>query len=69
MFDLDETSLKYERTVYDIMSVIGDWGGVVQILEVFGALIVGSWATFNYNIKAIKKLYQVKTFETSLFKK
>ena len=27
--DIDETSIVYERQVYDIMSVIGDWGGVV----------------------------------------
>ena len=48
LIDMDETSILYERQVYDIMSVIGDWGGVVQVFEVLGGIIIGSWQSFNY---------------------
>ena len=57
MFNMDKRSMLYERQIYDIMSVLGDWGGVIQVIEVFGGLIVGSWSMFNYNIKLIKLLY------------
>ena len=41
--EMDELGIIYERQVYDIMSVIGDWGGVVQVFEVLGGFIIGSW--------------------------
>ena len=69
ILNLDDSGILYERTVYDIMSVIGDWGGVVQVIEVVGGILVSSWASFNYTLKSIKVLYNVRTKDKYLFLK
>jgi len=56
----DNISKSYDRSVITLLDVFGNVGGIMGIISVFGALIVGfvSSKTFIYSI--LSKLYQVE---------
>ena len=58
----------YERTVYSILQLFGDIGGVNEVLEIAGSLIVGVFAHRLFMYSLISHLYQVDT-STNIRKK
>jgi hypothetical protein len=60
-FSLYEYSNVHERTSYGIIDLCGDFGGLQYVLLLLANLIVSQFSEVSFNIKAIAKLYNVKT--------
>ena len=58
-FYKDSTSKSYERQVFGILDVFGNIGGVKEILEIAGALIVGLFSRKIFIFTLLSSLYQV----------
>ena len=57
----DNTKILHERNVYGFLDLLGDLGGVLEIvLLAFGVFLSGI-SEFQFNIKSIQKLYKAKT--------
>ena len=55
------------RSAYDIVTLLGDIGGVIEIVMVVSALILSPYSEFIYLTKALKKLYLARTKKKNLF--
>ena len=64
---ISKTSVNHERTIYGFFDVLGDFGGVVQVLEAITALILAPIASMNFNLRSIEKLFLAKTKDDGLF--
>ena len=64
-----QNQLTHERKIYGFLDVLGDFGGVAQVLETIAAFILAPIATHAYLSKAISKLYVAKTEDRRLFLK
>ena len=60
--------VKHKRKTYDILDLLGDSGGVVSILTFVFAFFCDPITEHSYVIKAMKKLYMVKTKDDEVFK-
>lgn len=59
----------YSRTIYGLLDVFGDFGGLLEVVMGVLALIISPWVEFQFNVKAIQKLYSVRTQKNSTFRK
>ena len=50
---LSSTVIVYKRSVYNIMDLLGDMGGVEQILMIASSLLMSSYSQFNFDKKLI----------------
>jgi hypothetical protein len=57
----------YSRTSFSTMDFLGDIGGVLGILFPIVGLMVQSFSEHKFILKALKKLYLVKTRDTYMF--
>ena len=64
---LSDHVMVHERSVYNVMDLLGDYGGYEYILMTLVALFVGPVAEHSFLLKAISKLYLVRTEEDQLF--
>ena len=64
---LDEDIITHERHVYGFLEVIGDLGGVLEVVLAFFSWILIPVAEHKFILKALKKLYLVKTSDSELF--
>ena len=60
--------MEHKRQIYGFLDVLGDFGGVKEILESLAAFLLGPIAAHAYLSKAISKLYLAKTSDESVFK-
>jgi hypothetical protein len=60
---------EHERKIYGILDVLGDFGGVQQVLETVAAILMGPIAAHAFLSKAISKLYLARTDDAALFGK
>ena len=65
--NLSSETLVHERRIYSFVDFLADFGGVLQVLTVFFAMLIGPWASFQFDFKAIQRLYLVLTKEQDLF--
>ena len=49
------------------MSMLGDFGGLQEVLFIFIAFLVAPYAEHSFILKAIRKLYLAKTSSKQLF--
>ena len=56
-------SHKYERSVYNLTDLIGDIGGVLELLVMFFGVFFSTISYHSFNLSAIKKLFIVKSHE------
>ena len=49
---------------YDFMDVMGDFGGCTEIIVIFFGIILNLISEFSFKLKALKKLYKVKSKST-----
>ena len=68
-FQLHETRIFHYRDVYNILDLIGDLGGVLEIFVLFFNIFVGPISEFSFLLKAIEKLFLAQTKDPSIFKK
>jgi hypothetical protein len=66
IFMIYQFGILHERKVYDFLDLIGDIGGVFEICsEIFGFFILPI-SYHSFIIKALKKMFLVKSREPSL---
>lgn len=54
---------KYERQVYDILTFLGDIGGLTEALISIGSLIVGFFTQKLFMSKIVRKIYHIRKYE------
>ena len=64
-FYKDSVSTSYERQVFALLDVFGNIGGVNEILEISGGLIVGIFSGKIFLFSLISSLYQVDSTHIS----
>lgn len=58
-FVKDSTSKSFERSVFTFMEVTGNIGGLFEILEISGGLLVGLFSGRIFLFSVLPKLYHV----------
>jgi len=53
----DKYTIEYEREVYGVLSIIGDLGGVFDLIVLVFSYFFCPWSTLTFNFKAFNKLY------------
>jgi hypothetical protein len=61
--------VKHERSVYGFLAMIGDLGGVTEIIMLLFGFFMFPISEFSFNIKAMKKWFIVCTTDNNLVKK
>ena len=56
-----ETEVKQVREVYNALDLLGDIGGISEILALFIGIFVFPISEISYNLSALNKLYLVNT--------
>jgi len=64
-FVLDNYERNYERQVYSLLAFTGDIGGVFQILEVLGALLVFVFTKNLFMYRILSQMYQIDNSKIS----
>ena len=63
----DNIEILHERKVYSIQDLMGDLGGVIEILLVVFSIFLCPISEHSFNVQAIKKLYLARTTDDWLF--
>ena len=64
----DNVLVLHERSIYGFIDLLGDLGGVLEIVLLVFGLFLSPISEYSFNIKAIQKLYKAKTNEPSMFR-
>ena len=67
MINFGTSKKEYERKIYGFLDVLGDYGGVAEVLTTSAASLLGSISAHNYIIKAVAALFFAKTTDSRLF--
>ena len=67
MINFGTTKKEHERKIYGFLDVLGDYGGVAEVLTTSAASLLGSISAHNYIIKAVAALFFAKTTDSRLF--
>ena len=68
-FFIDAVKISHSREVYNILDLIGDLGGVLEvIIFVFGVFLFPI-SEFSFVMKALEKLYLARTSHSTLLKR
>ena len=68
-YHIYDAQLFHERTEYSILDLFGEFGGVMEFFFVIGGILLSSYSEYNFILKALRKLYMVKTRDDNLFVK
>lgn len=66
---LQSQKLQHSRRIYSILDVFGDFGGLKEVIFLIVGFFLAPWSEFSYSLKAIQKLYNVKSKKPSEFRK
>jgi len=69
MYSVSETTTDYERQIYGILDLLGDFGGVMEVILLIADFILRPVSMHSFLTKAISKLYKASTKDENLFKK
>ena len=67
-FFVDTLMISHSREVYNLMDLIGDLGGVLEVITFMFGIFLVPISEFSFVIKALQKLYLARTTQTGLFK-
>ena len=68
-FSLSEHEVLHSREAFNIIDMLGDLGGLVDIIIVVFSLFVSPYASTSFMVKLLSKLYKVKTKKMKFVKK
>ena len=51
----------HTRRIYSLLDLFGDYGGLSEVLSLILTVFLGPWAELNYYLKALQKMYAVKS--------
>jgi len=60
-------SIKHVRVVYDLLGVLGDLGGVTEVIMLFFGFFLQPISEHSFLLQAIKKLFLARTNDDDLF--
>jgi hypothetical protein len=66
-FTFSKTRVQYERKIYTLLDVFGDYGGVTWVIQTFLAFILGSYSSHSFDTKMISNMFEAKTTDSSMF--
>lgn len=66
-FAKDSTKDVYERQVFSFLDMTGAIGGMLEVLRILGAFIVGSCTTKIFLYSIFSNLYQVRDNKSCIF--
>jgi hypothetical protein len=66
-YGLSVYSIEYNRAVYNVLDLMGDIGGVLEIIVLFFGIFLNPISKFSFDLTAIRYLYLVRTSEKDLF--
>ena len=69
MFSMVGEVQEHERSIYTIMDLIGDLGGVHDLIVLFFSFFMSGISEHSFVSKALGILYLVKTTKPDLFQK
>lgn len=67
-FQMSRSFLTHSRTSYALLDLFGDFGGVLEVGTISLGLFCHTWAEFQFILKALQKVYNVKTRNESVFR-
>lgn len=56
----------HTRSVFGFLDLLGELGGVMEIIVIVFSYAMSSMSEFSFNIKAIEKLFLVRTKDETL---
>jgi hypothetical protein len=65
---LQEEAIFFEREVYNLLDLVGDMGGVIQVITIVFGIILYPIAEESFNLKAASQLFRARTNDNDLFK-
>ena len=65
---MSDNLITHSRRIYGLLDVLGDFGGLNEVVMSILALLLSPWVEFQFNLKALQKLYLVKTRRTDQFR-
>jgi hypothetical protein len=60
---LDDKSTVIKREIYTALDLLGDLGGIRDIVIAIIGIFLFPYSEFSYNLKALRKLYLVETVD------
>jgi hypothetical protein len=69
VYMLQRLGARHERSVYGFLAMIGDLGGVTEIIMLLFGFFLFPIAEFSFNIKAMKKWFLLATTDDNLVEK
>ena len=64
---LGNVKIEHERSIYTFMDMIGDLGGVQEILIMMFGLLLFPFSEYSFVLKFMSKMYLVKTSKLNIF--
>ena len=68
VFRIQPNKIEHQRKIYGFLSFIGDLGGVKDIIMLMFGFFVLPFSEFSFNLKAMKKLFLVRSNDHQMFK-
>jgi len=65
---LQDEAVFYQREVYNLLDLVGDMGGVVEIIVIVFGVILYPIAEQAFILKAISELFKARTSDSDLFR-
>ena len=66
--NLQPTNTQHTRQFYNMMDLIGDLGGVMDIIIMLFGLVLYPYASYSYNLEMQRCLYKARTNDNKMFK-
>lgn len=63
----DQIAVGHERAIYSLLDLLGDLGGVTEVMMIVFCFLLLPISEHSFIVKAMKKLYIARTRETDLF--
>lgn len=67
-FQVSTEVIKHTRSIYGLMDLFGDFGGFMEVLLLVSSLFLAPVSAHGFLVKAIQKLYIVRTRKKNIFK-
>ena len=63
----DQIAVGHERAIYSLLDLLGDLGGVTEVMMIVFCFLLLPISEHSFVVKAMKKLYIARTREDNLF--
>ena len=64
---LNNESAKYNRQIYNIFDLLGDLGGVTEVIMISFGFFLFSISEHSFHVTAIKRLFYARTVDANFF--